>query len=287
MTDTLNFAINHMSTPRLSTREFLDLAARLGCSGVELRNDLVDKRLTDQPWFDSEEPAVIGEHARALGLRLLGLSEAYGFNNWSETMHRKVATLIEQARQSGAESISLIPGNAGDHGSDSERAGKFEGALRVILPMLEEANMVALIEPLGFVTSSLRRKSEAVAAIEAVGGAGRFKLVHDTFHHYLAAEPDYFAEHTGIVHISGVVDERLSREAIGDEHRILVDAQDRLGNVEQIHQLLQLGYTGCFSFESFAPVVHASRDPAGDLVRSMTFIHKSLAEIQVNSRNPA
>ena len=188
MTDTLDFAINHMSTPRLSTREFLDLAARLGCSGVELRNDLVDKKLTDQFWFDGEEPAVIGEHARHLGLRLLGLSEAYGFNDWSESMQRKVAALIAQARKSGAESISLIPSNAGGHGSDSERARKLESALRLILPMLEEADMVALIEPLGFVTSSLRRKSEAVAAIEAVGGAGRFKLVHDTFHHYLAAE---------------------------------------------------------------------------------------------------
>ena len=74
---------------------------------------------------------------------------------------------------------------------------------------------------------------------------------------------------------------------MGDEHRILVDAQDRLGNVEQIHQLLQLGYTGCFSFESFAPAVHESGDPAGDLARSMTFIRESLEKIHEDSRNPA
>ena len=53
MSAQLTFALNHMATPRLSCREFLDLAASLGCIGVELRNDLADKRLSDAAFFDS------------------------------------------------------------------------------------------------------------------------------------------------------------------------------------------------------------------------------------------
>jgi 2-keto-myo-inositol isomerase len=265
----------------------MDLAAELGCTGIELRNDLADKQLTDRPFFDGEDPAAVGAYALGRGLRLLGLSEAYGFNDWSDSMQRKVATLIAQARQCGAESISLIPGNAGDHGNDVDRARKLETALHAILPMLEEAGMVALIEPLGFVSSSLRRKSEAIAAIEAVGGTGRFKLVHDTFHHHLAAEKEFFAGHTGIVHISGVIDPQLSRDAMGDEHRLLVDASDRLGNVEQISRLLQLGYKGCFSFEAFSPEVHAYVDPANDLARSMAYIREAQAELLADAPESA
>ena len=287
MTSTIHFALNHMSAPRLSTRDFLALAAALGCTGVELRNDLADKQLTDRAFFDDEDPAAIGSYARSKQLRLLGLSEAYGFNNWCDAMRLKVTTLIVQAQQSGAETISLIPSNAGDHGDDAQRAALLENALRNILPLLIEADLIALVEPLGFVTSSLRRKSEAVAAIEAVGGADRFKLVHDTFHHHLAAETEYFPEHTGIVHISGVVDPELHAEQMGDEHRILVDERDRLGNLEQIVQLLHRGYTGCFSFEPFSATVHASRDPQTDLATSMDFIRENVANLRAEALNSA
>ena len=57
MTAQLNFALNHMATPRLNSRTFLDLAASLGCIGVELRNDLADKKLSDAAFFDGEASA--------------------------------------------------------------------------------------------------------------------------------------------------------------------------------------------------------------------------------------
>ncbi|MFZ2099630.1 MAG: TIM barrel protein, partial [Oricola sp.] len=269
MTGELNFALNHMSAPRLDCRSFLDVAASLGCVGVELRNDLAEKQLTDRAFFDGEEPATIGDYARAKGLRLLGLSEAYGFNDWSDAMAAKIQLLIDQAKASGGESISLIPRNDGTPSSEGERLGRLRNALREILPMLEQADMIALVEPLGFTTSSLRRKSEAVEAIEAVGGAGRFRLVHDTFHHHLAGDGAYFPDHTGIVHISGVVDPSLAADEMQDGHRILVDTHDRLGNLEQIADLLNAGYDGAFSYEPFAKSVHAMDDIAGALRESM------------------
>ena len=268
----IKFALNHMTAPRLDCRQFLDLAASLGCVGVELRNDLADKKLSSADFFDGEAPEVIGGYARSKGLRLLGLSEAYGFNTWSEPMRAKVQLLIDQAKASGAESISLIPRNDAPNWSDAERMAALRGAIAAILPMLEKADMVALIEPLGFTTSTLRSKAEAVDAIAAEGGIGRFKLVHDTFHHHLAGGGAIFPEHTGIVHISGVVDPLLKPEEMQDGHRILVDARDRLGNIEQIRALTQAGYTGAFSFEPFSPLVHALADPEAAIRESFDFM---------------
>jgi 2-keto-myo-inositol isomerase len=277
MTASPAFALNHMTAPRLDCRSFLNLAAELGCVGVELRNDLADKKLSSAEFFDSGQPATIGEYARNKGLRLLGLSEAYGFNAWSEPMRAKVQLLIDQAKASGAESISLIPRNDAPKLNNAERAAAIREALGEVLPMVKAAGLVALVEPLGFLSSSLRRKADAVEAIEAVGGRGHFKLVHDTFHHHLASEKDYFPEYTGIVHISGVVDPSLQVDELEDEHRILVDGGDRLGNIEQIRSLLASGYTGAFSYEPFSPQVHALSDPAKSLRASMDFIRAAAA----------
>ena len=273
----IKFALNHMTAPKLNCRRFLGLAASLGCVGVELRNDLADKKLSSAAFFDGEAPEAIGDYARSKGLRLLGLSEAYGFNTWSDLMRAKVQMLIDQAKASGAESISLIPRNDAPAWSVSERMAALRAAIAAILPMLDKADMVALIEPLGFTTSSLRSKAEAVAAIEAEGGLGRFKLVHDTFHHHLAGGGEIFPGHTGIVHISGVVDPALRVEEMQDGHRILVDARDRLGNVEQIRALMQAGYKGAFSYEPFSPLVHALADPEAAIGESVDFIRGAMA----------
>lgn len=277
MASTINFALNHMTAPRMSSRELIDLAARLGCIGVELRNDLIDKGLTTREFFDGGKPSSIGEYARSKGVRLLGLSEAYGFNRWSDTMRGKIKLLIAQAVDAGAESISLIPSNDGAKEADEKRLSDLRDALAHILPMLEEANLIALVEPLGFTTSSLRSKREAIGAIEAVGGKDRFRLVHDTFHHHIAGETEFFPAWTGIVHISGVVVSSLSPDEMQDGHRILVGEADRLRNAEQIKALNVIGYRGAYSYEPFATTVHADPNIEERLRESMTFVENAVA----------
>lgn len=276
MSDTLSFALNHITAPRLDSRGLIALARRLGCSGVELRNDLADKKLSDRAFFDGEAPAEIGAFARAQGVRLAGLSEVYAFNRWSGEIEAKVARLIAEAQDSGAESISLIPSNDGRSETDEARLSALRDALARILPMLEGTALIALIEPLGFTTSSLRHKREAVAAIKAVGGEQRYRLVHDTFHHFLASEHEFFPEWTGIVHISGVIDPSLGAGQMRDEHRILVTDADRLGNIAQIARLHAEGYAGLYSYECFAPSVH--QDPAleAGLAASLDLIRKAV-----------
>ena len=145
-------------------------------------------------------------------------------------------------------------------------------ALEKVLPLLQDAKMTALFEPLGFERSSMRMKSEAIAVIQSLDASEHVKIVHDTFHHTLAGGGEFYPDQTGIVHISGVKEPSVAMSDMADAHRVLIDANDRLGNVEQIQVLVDAGYTGAFSFECFASEVHALRDPEGALKQSMDFI---------------
>jgi 2-keto-myo-inositol isomerase len=263
-------AINHMTVPQLSYLELLDLAARLGCVGVEVRNDI------ENPLFDGMARQEAGRMAADKGIRLLGLSQVYPFNDWNEARKDAVKSLIAIAREAGAETISLIPRNDGTALGNGERQANLRIALRAILPLLEDAEMTALVEPLGFQRSSLRSKAELVKTIRSLGGEGVYRLVHDTFHHTLAGGGPIYPEMTGIVHISAVTDPNLTLAQMEDEHRVLVDARDRLGNVEQIAALDAAGYDGAFSYECFSPQTHALADPYTEIRRSFDFIASQL-----------
>ncbi|MFZ7091361.1 TIM barrel protein [Primorskyibacter sp. 2E233] len=263
-------ALNHMTVPNLGYVDFLDLAVHLGCVGVEVRNDIA------RPLFDGLDPAEAGRIAADKGLRLVGLSQVYPFNSWNAEREAAVRALIAIAEQAGAETISLIPRNDGTGLGDGIRQANLRVAMKSILPMLEEAGLTALIEPLGFLRSSLRSKQDLVDTIESIGGQKHFKLVHDTFHHRLANGGPIFPDQTGIVHISAVVDPTLAIEQMEDEHRVLVDENDRLGNVEQIAALIAAGYDGPISYECFSPETHAMADPYDQIKCSFDFISSQL-----------
>ena len=258
-----DFALNHMTVARLSFRDLVALSAQLGCVGIEVRNDL------PQPLFDGLDPAEAGAHVRNNGLRLLAVAEVKRFNDWSADKEAEALALMQIAKAAGAEAVSLIPRNDNLGMGNGERQANLRVALKALKPMLEDHNLVGMVEPLGFEICALRYKSEAVEGIEAVGGKGRFKLVHDTFHHTLAHGGPLFPEHTGIVHVSGVVDQEVGIADMRDPHRVLVTKGDRLGNVEQIAALQAVGWNGPVSFEAFSPEVHALTDPAPALRASM------------------
>ena len=264
-------ALNHMTVARMSYVQLLDTAASLGCIGVEVRNDL------PQPLFDGIDPVQAGDMARAKGLRILALAEVKRFNDWSAAKSAEALALMKIAVACGAEAVSLIPRNDNLGMGNGERQANLRVALRDLKPMLEDHGLIGLVEPLGFEICALRYKSEAVEAIEALGATGRFKLVHDTFHHTLAHGGPIFPAHTGIVHISGVTEPTLGVGEMGDQHRVLVDAADRLGNVDQIRALQAAGYAGPISFEAFAPQTHALADPAGAIAASFDYIGAQLA----------
>lgn len=266
-------ALNHMTVAQLSYVDLVDMAARLGFTGIEVRNDLA------RPLFDGMAPEQAGEVARSRGLRIFAVAEVKRFNDWSDDKAAEALALMNIARAAGAEAVSLIPRNDNQGMGNGERQAAVRVALRALRPMLEDHGLIGLVEPLGFATCPVRFKSEAVEAIEAVGGVGQFKLVHDTFHHSLAGGGPFFAEQTGLIHVSGVVAPEVSVDQMQDAHRILVDGRDRLGNLDQIATLLAANPALPVSFEAFAPEVHASPTAEADLVTSTAFIRDHLSAL--------
>ena len=126
----MDFALNQKTASRLDFAAFLDLAADLGCVGVEPRNDL------GRPLFDGIPPVRAAAMARDRGLRFLGLSEVYPFNDWNAERRAAVEDLIETADAAGAETISLIPRvDLRDPDADA-RAAALRAVVSEIAPML-------------------------------------------------------------------------------------------------------------------------------------------------------
>jgi len=262
----LSFAINHMTFPNASFAELLDLAHDNDCVGVEIRNDL------KADCFTGLSAAAAKNLAQSKELRLLGLAQLNEFNNISQNKINEVKQLINTAQASGTESVCLIPRNDGHACDTSERTDKLREALLELKPLFEDAGITGMVEPLGFASSSLRSKQEAVEAIDAVAGTHCFKLVHDTFHHFVAGGGPLFPVHTGIVHISGVSDLAVAANEMTDEHRGLVSSDDRLGNIEQLKMLIEAGYEGPVSMEAFSPDVHAANDSGKKLSDTFKYI---------------
>lgn len=268
MSQPLRFALNHIATPRLRLAPFLDLAQGLGVRSVEIRNDLPGVEIQD-----GTPAAEIRRQAEARGIEILSINALYPFDVWGAERAAQAEGLAAYAAACGARGLVLCPLNATDDARSAEqRARGLREALTGLMPILRRHGITGLAEPLGFPESALRLKRVAVEAIDEVGGANTFELVHDTFHHYLAGERELFPDRTGLVHISGVEGADLPLGEIRDPHRVLVGPKDRLGNAAQIRALREGGYRGPFSFEPFAPSVHELADPAGALRESMSFV---------------
>ena len=261
----LRFALNHMVAPQLALSEFFALTRRLGLSDVEIRNDLADQPLPD--------PASVKALAAAQGITILSINALQKFNHWSAERAREAQALADYCKACGAKALVLVAANDGTGRGDNERVANATEALRGLRPILSAAGITGLVECLGFEACSLRKKSEAVMAIDAAGGGEVFRLTHDTFHHHLAGEAALFPQRTGLVHISGVEDPAVTVADMPDSHRVLVGPKDRLGNIVQIRALQAAGYAGPLSFEPFAAELRTERS----ITESMDFIRAELA----------
>nr|WP_246810458.1 TIM barrel protein [Ensifer sp. ENS08] len=265
------FALNHITTPNLPLGAFFELARSLSISSVEIRNDLAGNAILDGTPAN-DVAALASRH----DITIISINALQRFNEWNEARQAEAEELIAYARDCGAKALVLVPVNDGTGQADGERQANLREALSALKPMLETAGIIGLVEPLGFEICSLRSKTEAVEAIKAVDGEKIFRLVHDTFHHHLAGEPAIYPEMTGLIHISGVADERVAVADLRDSHRVLVDRSDLLDNVGQIRRMRAAGYGGPLSFEPFAAEVHGLADPAAAVGQSVDYIRSHI-----------
>jgi 2-keto-myo-inositol isomerase len=268
MTEPNRFALNHMAAPRKQFPEFAALARSLGITDVEIRNDLAGVAIAD-----GTAAVRVRQQAATAGIAIMSINALQRFNLWDEEREAEAVALAAYAAGCGAKALVLCPVNSWDDGRDTtQRQADLHHALKRLAPILSRAGLQGLVEPLGFMESSLRFKRDAVAAIDAIGAGQTFALVHDTFHHFLSGETECFPERTGLVHLSGVEDRALGHAEIMDGHRVLIGEADILDNVEQIRALLRGGYRGLFSFEPFAESFHAHENVTAALNESIALV---------------
>ena len=268
----IQFALNRMCAPHMPFATFAAMAQRLGVAAIEIRNDL--------PQVETEDGSA-GRHiaavARDHGLTIRSINALQRFEQFDDTRAAQAQALMAYAVDCGAQALVLCPTNSlRDTRPAAQRHDDLVQALSRLAPMLADHGLVGLVEPLGFEECAVRRKSQAVAGIEAVGRPASLGLVHDTFHHHLAGEDRFFPELTGLVHVSGVEDQALASTAMRDGHRVLVGSADRLGNVAQLARLRGAGYAGYVSFEPFADVIARADDIESRLSASIRHLRTAL-----------
>jgi 2-keto-myo-inositol isomerase len=247
-------SLNRIFLPTLGLEEFFKLSAGIGLHKIELRNDLAGIGII-APY----SPEQVKELSEKHNIKILTINALQKFN-LGAVLPEILAELKELIRLSVAidcEAIVLVPTNNVTDKRDSDVImQETVAALKALGPLFEDNGIWGYVEPLGFEECSLRSKVSALRAIQE-SGYSNYKIVHDTFHHYLGPDSDdilkndYDISYTGLVHVSGV-ESHIPSNQYKDAHRILITDGDRLKNIEQLELLINLGYNGDISFEPFA-----------------------------------
>jgi 2-keto-myo-inositol isomerase len=257
MIDIGRFSINRIISPGLSLAQFYDFAVSVGIHKVELRNDLGG---TDP--IDGLKAADAAKLAVDKGVTVVSINALQKFNLASgrSKATAELGDLIALSKAIGCKAIVLCPNNeANDGRNQAQRLAETVDSLKAFGQAFVATGLLGLVEPLGFGISSLASLLVAQDAIRN-SGFSCYRIVHDTFHHYIGPDTGgilgsaYDIAHTGLVHVSGVESDIATSE-YRDAHRILVGPADRMKSREQILQIDGLGYKGDYSFEPFSPAV--------------------------------
>jgi len=241
--------LNRIIKPQIPLEEFLKFTADLGINYVEVRNDFTDKGI-----LDGLSDAAVQKAFTDTGIQALTINALYPFEDsrvLKDNME-KLKGLIAEAKRIRCPQIVMCPLNdAGDNRSPAQRADELVMALNAYGPLFAEAKMIGLIEPLGFPICSLRTKKAALEGIARCNYPECYRLLHDTFHHYLSGETEFFPTQTAMIHVSGLLAGK-SKAVTTDEDRILVTMDDVMDNRDQVATLLAGGCRAPVSYEPFS-----------------------------------
>ncbi len=245
------FSLNRIISPALSIKEFIDLTADCGLKYIELRNDLGDGNIIDQL-----KPGEVKKMCSDAGIEIAAINAIQKFNLPSNfrKAEEEIKKTAELCAEIGCKAIILCPNNdTNDRRTKEQFTADTAKALSLYAPFFKATGITGLVEPLGFSECSIRGKKEAVEAI-SLSGNGCYKVVHDTFHHYLGTDKKLYPHETGLIHISGV-ENIIADNEMRDSHRVLVTNKDRIGNKKQVKEMDAEGYKGIISFEPFSNVI--------------------------------
>ncbi|CAI1169877.1 Predicted sugar epimerase [Serratia liquefaciens] len=270
------FCINRKIAPNLDLEQFFSLVKKCGLNKVELRNDMPSGKVTDNLSNDQ-----LNALAEKYGIEIVTINALGMFNLLDDqaALLKNAEALLSQTQAIRSKALVLCPHcSAGDNRSEEQKKTDTLAALKLLAPLFRQYGVQGYVEPLGFGISSLRSSLLTQSLIRDSGAP--YKIVLDTFHHYLSdvTQPEFDAQiqidGIGLVHLSGVEDLR-AKSALSDEERIMLSDKDRLESKKQVQDLERLGYTGIYAFEPFSSQLDSWT--AADIERE---IRQSIALLQ-------
>ena len=239
-----NLSINQIVMKNSSFDEFITFTKKLNIQNIEIRNDIKTNLVREN------EPQKIKDICDNHSIKILTINALQKFNIWNEQRKNELIELCSFANKASIWAIVLVPLNDGSFPKEEDQISLLRSSLKNISEILNDFNIMGLVEPLGFTQSTLRKKSIAIKVIEEIKSTN-IKLLHDTFHHKLADENNFYFDKTGLVHISGVSDYYRKSE-LTDDYRTIIEKNDLIENINQIENFLNSGYNEFFSFEPFS-----------------------------------
>ena len=264
----MKFSLNQILFPNSSLDYFLNFSNDLKVHAIEIRNDIKSNLIKEN------DPSKLKNKCGEKSLKILSINALQKFNIWNKDRSDELIKLCKFADQADIWGIVLVPLNDGSVNSPTEQIQLLEESLSEIIKILGDYKVIGLVEPLGFKQSSLRYKSMTVKIINNLQ-SNKLNIVHDTFHHALANEKDFFPSLTGLVHFSGVSNIYKNID-LNDDHRSVVDENDILANLYQIQKLINSNYQGYFSFEPFSNTLIEDKNIFEITKKNYNFITSSI-----------
>ena len=264
----ISFALNQIMLPEASFTDFIFFAKKLDINAIEIRNDIRTNLIKEN------EPLQVKEESEKNSIKILSINALQKFNIWNSDRKEELINLCEYAEKANISSIVLVPLNDGSIQSEKDKKKLLEVSLNSINNILQDYNVKGLVEPLGFKQSSLQFKSLAVEIINSLQ-KNKLQLVHDTFHHKISNDNNFFSTLTGLVHFSGVFN-KFKNVDLQDDHRSIVDEFDIIDNISQIKKLIKENYNGYFSFEPFSNELISNKNIFEITRNCLSFIKKQI-----------
>lgn len=270
------FCINRKIAPSLSIESFFCLVKKCGLNKVELRNDMLGGKVTDEL-----SSAQLNALADEYEIEIVTINALQYFNlpEHRPALLKETENMLKQAKAINCRGVILCPNcSANDRRSAEQKEQDTVEALVLLAPLFKKYQVTGLVEPLGFEISSLRSHLLTQSIIRK--SAAPYKMVLDTFHYYLSdiAQAEFDAHidinTIGLVHLSGVEEARL-KHTLTDEDRIMLSEQDKLNSKQQVANLERLGYQGIYAFEPFSSQLNTWSET--DIERE---IHQSIVYLQ-------
>ena len=264
----INFSLNQIILPEASLTDFIYFSKRLDINAIEIRNDIKTNLIKEN------DPLKVKEECEKNSIKILSINALQKFNIWNSDRKDELISLCKYADKANIDYIVLVPLNDGSKNAEDNKYQLLKNSLIHINNVLKDFNVNGLVEPLGFNQSSLRYKSLAVEVINNLQ-TDKLQLVHDTFHHKISNEYNFFPSLTGLVHFSGV--SNIYKDInLEDDHRSIVDKLDIINNVDQIKKFVKENYDGYFSFEPFSRDLIYNRNIFKIVKNNLDYIKTSL-----------